>query len=85
MKSNSLKIIGIGILVLTITYILFLLLYNSLAPTEAEILGAQSREAVSALVSRSQQAGLVRTATYVILFGEIIFFITRFLKSRGAS
>jgi hypothetical protein len=85
MSNKSLKVIGLGVVTLIVTYIVFTLIYNSIAPTSAAFLSAQTQGAVSDIASRSQQAGLVKTISYIVYLGEIIFFGIRFQKSRNES
>jgi len=83
MNNKSLKVIGLGVVILIITHIIFSLIYNGIAPTSTEFLSAQTQGAVSDLASRSQQAGLVKTISYIVYLGEIIFFGIQFQKSRN--
>lgn len=85
MNSKSLKVIGLGVVVLIVTYIVFTLIYNGIAPTETAIRAAQTRQAASELLARSQQAGLVKTISYIVYLGEIILFGIQFQKSRNES
>lgn len=85
MNSKSLKVIGLGVVVLIVTYIVFTLIYNGIAPTSTEFLSAQTQGAISDIASRSQQAGLVKTLSYIVYLGEIVFFGVQFQKSRNES
>jgi hypothetical protein len=79
--TRSLFIIGIGLVVLVVTYFGFSALYNSTAPSEADIndvAASGTRQDVLELVERSDQAKTVRTLSMIVIGIELVV-ITVFL------
>lgn len=77
MNRKPLIIIGLGLIVLVVTYVGFNVLFSNIAPTEAEINAATSRGDTLALIARSERAENIRNIFYVIAAGEIV--LTGFL------
>lgn len=72
MHSRFLKTLAVVIGVWIITFVGFNQLYNNTAPSEHDILTANSRQAVIELTNRSEQADVIRTTFYIIFGVEII-------------
>ena len=85
-KNRLLLIIGIGLVVLIVTYLGFSALYNSTAPTEDEIdnvAAAGTQEDALELLERSNRAETIQNLSMIVIGIEVVLatvFLVRELK-----